>query len=57
MNIKVKTQLKKQQFQGFGTSLSWWANIVGSWDMKGKSGKEVREEICDLVFDEKKVLV
>lgn len=56
MRVNIYPDNKKQVFKGFGTSLSWWANIVGAWDMKGKTSKEVREEICELVFDKDKGL-
>lgn len=41
-----------QTWQGWGTSLCWWANAVGGWTMEGVSGKEKREELMDLTFSE-----
>lgn len=41
---------KRQTFEGWGTSLAWWANVVGGWTMEGESGKTKREEIMDLIF-------
>jgi len=32
-------------FLGWGTSLAWWANVVGGW------GEERRAELLDLLFD------
>lgn len=32
------------QFQGFGTSLAWWANVVGGWP------SDVRSQIEDALF-------
>ncbi len=46
----VDTTTKYQTFEGWGTSLGWWANAVGGWTMEGQSGKAKREEIMDLVF-------
>lgn len=34
----------QQDFQGFGTSLAWWANIVGGWSEPN------RTELVDLLF-------
>lgn len=50
-NIRVDLKKKYQIFEGFGTTLSWWANIVGNWNMIGASGQEVREELMNLIFD------
>lgn len=48
--IKVDTSSHRQTFDGWGTSLAWWANAVGGWTMEGETGKTKREEIMDLVF-------
>ncbi|MBA2392349.1 MAG: hypothetical protein H0V70_06345 [Ktedonobacteraceae bacterium] len=29
--ITVEPSLQYQTFQGWGTSLAWWANIIGGW--------------------------
>lgn len=42
--VTVTPQNSQQKFDGFGTSLAWWADSVGGW----KSSK--REEMVDLVF-------
>jgi O-glycosyl hydrolase len=34
------------EFQGFGTSLAWWADVVGGWD------EPERSELLDLLFDD-----
>lgn len=46
----VDTTSRRQTFEGWGTSLAWWANAVGGWTMEGETGKTKREEIMDLVF-------
>lgn len=38
-------------FEGWGTSLAWWAHIIGRW-----KDKEKMNELLDLVFDEKQGL-
>lgn len=35
------------EFEGWGTSLAWWANVIGGW-----SDNEKKSEIMDLVFSE-----
>jgi O-glycosyl hydrolase len=30
--VKVDTETRHQTFEGWGTSLCWWANRVGGWD-------------------------
>lgn len=47
---KIDTSATMQTMDGWGTSLCWWADAVGGWDMEGVSGKTKREEIVDLVF-------
>lgn len=46
--IDISKNVESYVFQGFGTSLCWWANIVGKWEDEAKI-----HEICRLVFDEK----
>lgn len=48
----VDTTAVLQTMDGWGTSLCWWANAAGGWDMEGASGKEKREELAELVFGE-----
>ena len=45
-----------QEIEGWGTSLAWWANMVGGWDMPGRTGREARQELMDLIFDTEKGL-
>jgi O-glycosyl hydrolase len=51
MVIAVDPSKRGQVFRGWGTSLCWWANVVGGWE-----GKDVRAELMDLVFDSRKGL-
>lgn len=47
----VDTTNIKQEFDGWGTSLIWWAGQVGGYDWKAAgSDKEVREEIMELIY-------
>ena len=39
-----------QLFDGWGTSLIWWANNVGKYDWEAAGGGEVREEIMNLLY-------
>jgi len=48
----VDANKQYQTWQGWGTSLCWWANAVGGWTMEGVSGKQKREEIMELTFSE-----
>ncbi len=51
--VVIDPTVTYQTMDGFGTSLSWWANIVGGWDMPGKEqGKKARDEVMDLIFGE-----
>lgn len=44
----VRLQLKQSydHFEGWGTSLAWWANDLGAW-----KDEEKLNEVMDLVFD------
>lgn len=44
-NIKVDASATKQGFEGWGTSLAWWALVVGSF------AESVRSKVADLMFD------
>lgn len=44
--IVVDPSRVHQQFEGWGTSLCWWANALGRWTSSKK------EEVLDLLFDE-----
>jgi O-glycosyl hydrolase len=43
--VKVDPALRQQKFEGFGTSLCWWANNVGGWAV------DKRNALVDLVAD------
>lgn len=34
-----------RKFAGWGTSLAWWANVIGRWRDEDK-----KQAICDLIF-------
>lgn len=51
-SIGLNPQIRYQTLKGWGTSLCWWGNIIGSWgdqDFNG-NGKADREEIAELAF-------
>jgi O-glycosyl hydrolase len=43
--VKVNAAVHHQTFEGWGTSLCWWANHVGGWDTDG------RNAVVDAVLD------
>ncbi|HYP76160.1 MAG TPA: glycoside hydrolase [Polyangiaceae bacterium] len=43
--VKVDPALRQQKFEGWGTSLCWWANNVGGW------AADKRNALVDLVAD------
>jgi len=43
--VKVNPALRQQKFEGWGTSLCWWANNVGGW------APDKRNALVDLVAD------
>jgi O-glycosyl hydrolase len=43
--VKVNSGVRHQTFEGFGTSLCWWASHVGGWDEAG------RNAVVDAVLD------
>lgn len=43
--VKVDPSLQYQSFEGWGTSLCWWANHVGGWSAAG------RDRVVDAVVD------
>ncbi len=50
--ISVNPQIHYQTLKGWGTSLCWWGNTIGSWgdqDFNG-NGRPDREEIAELAF-------
>ena len=42
--VKIDPSIQYQTFDGFGTAMAWWGNIVGELD------EPARSEIIDLVF-------
>jgi len=44
--IRVNPRQRQQVFEGWGTSLCWWANAVGGW-----SDQATRARLMELVFD------
>lgn len=50
--ISVNPGIHYQTLEGWGTSLCWWGNVIGSWgdaDWNG-NGRPDREEIAELAF-------
>ncbi len=50
--VAVNPQIHYQTLKGWGTSMCWWGNIIGSWgntDFNG-NGRPDREEIAELAF-------
>jgi O-glycosyl hydrolase len=35
--VKINTAVRHQTFEGWGTSLCWWANHVGGWSATGRN--------------------
>lgn len=42
--VKIDPSIQYQTFEGFGTSMAWWGNIIG------ELGEPARSKIIDLVF-------
>lgn len=49
--LKTDTSRKYQTIQGIGASGAWWSQDVGGWRKLNHKGKEIREEIANLLFD------
>ena len=47
INVIISPEYSFQTLKGWGTSLSWWGNAIGSWKNEAK-----KNEILDLIFDE-----
>lgn len=50
--ISVNPRIHYQTLKGWGTSMCWWGNVIGSWgdkDFNG-NGRPDREEIAELAF-------
>jgi O-glycosyl hydrolase len=48
--VVVDPAAQYQTLEGWGTSLCWWANVVGGW------GEAPRQSVADLLFDERQGL-
>ena len=50
--IPVNPEIHYQTLDGWGTSMCWWGNIIGSWGDKDFNGNGTpdREEIAELAF-------
>ena len=51
-SITADPDIHHQTLEGWGTSLCWWGNVIGSWgdaDWNG-DGRPDREEIAELAF-------
>ena len=50
--VSVNPNLHYQTLDGWGTSLCWWGNVIGSWGDKDFNGNGIpdREEIAELAF-------
>ena len=50
--ISVSPEIRYQTLEGWGTSLCWWGNIIGSWGDNdyNHNGTPDREEIAELAF-------
>lgn len=49
--IQVRPEEGYEGFEGWGTSLVWWANVLGQWSDQTKLN-----EVMDLIFDSEKGL-
>ncbi len=50
--VNVDASMQYQTFDGWGTSLAWWANECGDWTREHSSGKTQRDYIMELLFSE-----
>lgn len=50
--LTVDLNDRHQTMEGFGASSAWWSQEIGGWTDTGASGKQVREEIMDLLYSE-----
>ncbi|MDD3277304.1 MAG: glycoside hydrolase [Lachnospiraceae bacterium] len=50
--ITINPELRYQTLKGWGTSLCWWGNTIGSWGEEDFNGNGIpdREEIAELAF-------
>lgn len=49
--VEIDIEKRRQIFEGWGTALCWWANVVGNWEDKSKV-----DEVCQLIFNREKGL-
>jgi O-glycosyl hydrolase len=45
VNVTVDAGIENQEFEGWGTSICWWGNIIGKYPQQS------RDSIIDLLFD------
>ncbi len=45
ISLRIDLTQQRQVFEGFGTSLCWWAHVVGNF------ADPLRQKLVDLVFD------
>ncbi len=50
--VNVDASMQYQTFDGWGTSLAWWANECGDWTRGHANGNTQRDYIMDLLFSE-----
>lgn len=52
VNITVNPDIHHQTLEGWGTSLCWWGNVIGSWGDAdwNEDGRPDREEIAEFAF-------
>ena len=47
ISVDISLQRESRKFEGWGTSLCWWGNVIGRWE-----NKETVEKTCSLLFEE-----
>jgi O-glycosyl hydrolase len=45
VNVTVDASIQHQEFEGWGTSICWWGNIIGKYPQQS------RDSIIDMLFD------
>ena len=51
-SVTINLTNRYQTMEGWGTSIAWWGNMIGDWTQPGASGKELRDELSDLLFSD-----
>ena len=46
ISVDISQLQQGRKFEGFGTSLCWWGNVIGRWE-----DRELVEKICALLFE------